>query len=231
MIHPEFGVYCQADLDMGDSGNRSGAMGVYLAESGKNQEYTLLLKNCERWLHTPQGYVRGGIWNDPLDYSRDQASRLMLFYSYSIEGQKLLREYYSGVLKRSGCHQNGDLIGIGELFFLLRVKRIETVLDYILFPFIYLVLCIGDIRFVIDYFICNYNQKARWDMATLCVPDLVHALGKRPTPLLWIARKLFTSKSSTVEMDMKANHSPEKNGCIELIEATTFFFKRLRGEL
>lgn len=231
MIHPQLGVYCQADGDLGDSGNRNGAMLVYFAESGKNAEYMTLLKNCVNNLKTPNGYIRGGEWNQPSDYSRDQASLLMLGVSYANAGKLLVSEYYKGLWGRSCTHQNGDAIGIGEIGAVIRYFELTTLLRTISFPFLYLCLCVLDLRFIVDYFLMTKIEARRWDMATLVVPNLVHAINCRPTPLIWLARKLYVSKNSTVEADMMRNHSLEKNGCVELQDATKFFFQRIRGEV
>lgn len=219
MIHPEYGVICQANLDMGDAPHRTGIFLLSLAERQLYVAYEAIYRAAIKCFKTPKGYIRGGAYCETEDFSRDQASRLFLGFSYCIEGERFAKEYYSHVLKHSFVHPNGDLIGIGEIIFLIRLYK-----KWYLYP----LLLILDLKFFIDFLIMKFSKKARWDYASLCVPDLIHGERNYPTPWIYLAQKLYASKYSTVEGDMLFNHSIDKNGAVEIQLATTYFFNRFR---
>jgi hypothetical protein len=221
VIHDIYGILCQdKDQDLGDGPHRNGLFQVYLAMTGKWQLYYEWSQKLVAACLTPQGWIRGGKWNDPRDFSRDQGSRLMLGFAMSqrVEDIAHAKAYYATCLKRSGTHPNGDLMAVGCWAFVIRL--------FGLWPF-YPLLLILDLRFVVDPFIMS-----KWDGASLVVPDYFYAEKRYWTPWVWLGKKIITRKASTAEADMIHNHTTtdKVNGCIELLEVTRYFFARLRGE-
>lgn len=206
------GLYVQADGDGGDCPHRTGIAMTYLAFNDRAKALELFM-SARAYLHTADGYIRHPVmWNQPWDFSRDQASRLMLgFAAVGCFGQRLVRQYYS---KNKLFHQNKDPWGIGELGFLIRVLNLW---------YLYPILIVLDLRFIIDIF-----TRKKWDGASLFIPDIFYAGKVMNTPTrdlaAFIIRKMYKEK---ITAELMNNHSLEKNGCVELQP----MFKWFMGEI
>lgn len=217
-----YGLYVQHDFETGDSAHRTGL--AYAIKGLFKEDTTQLGRAIElklEWVE-PGIYVRHPVgrqsWHsDPQTLSRDQVSRLVL--GFAVNGKKKhLRNWLRQMIKRKGFHQNNkhhetgawkmpDIAAPGE------VRNLIRGLDaWYLYP----ALLVLDSLFLPDLLL-----RSKWDGGSLIVPDIKYAVSKYPTPAAYLANALL--KRTSVYEEIQANHSKEKNGCVEL----QVLFKRL----
>lgn len=214
----KLGMYVQNDGDVGDATHRTGLVCALSALLGDydtaNAAKFAIWNNCEIsdgvYIRHPAGY--GPNWAcEPSNFSRDQASRVML--GMSVLGEKaVIKRWLWQMAKRGFLHQNNqnpvektwrprDIMAPGEW------RNVIRGLDL---WFLYPVLLLLDMTFITDLY-----TRSKWDGGSLVLPDLIYATKKYPTPFSLLVRRL--AKKTTILEEIKNNHSAEKNGCVELI--------------
>src|SRR5579863_9572931 len=113
------GLYVETNGDGGDCPHRTGIMIAYKAFMKQDTAPTIAAVHLHLEVQ-PHTYIRYPVqWPSPADFSRDQASRLML--GFAAAGHKdLVKGYYLKLLKNGIKHPNGDYLGIGELNNIIR---------------------------------------------------------------------------------------------------------------
>lgn len=191
MYLDKYGLIVQADGDGGDSAQRTGFyyFGVLFAQECSANDCIndwVHFMACLKRLNTPEGFIRNPEkWNDPKDFSRDQHNPLVMAmgaycgYFDSILGPILLSH-----LKRFGKYQNKDWAGPVDWGIYVRAFSAWYLYPYLLFSDLFLIL--GSMVNIVKSFDRTYTDDApNWCMT------LVQAKHFMPTPLSWIARKLY----------------------------------------
>ncbi len=213
----KLGLYVQADGGNGDSAHRTGLAMAIEALTGNTLQAEHICEHVLRYLEVEPGFfVRHPAehyedWaGDPSNFSRDQASRLIL--GFAVLGKKdPIKRWLRQMAKRVFFHQNNmnpvekkkrprDIMAPGEWRNVIRGLGLWWA---------YPALLILDLFFIGDIY-----TRSKWDGASLYVPDLKFALKKYWTPAAWIANKLNDRTPWLAEA--LHNHSLEKNGCVEL---------------
>lgn len=213
----KYGLYVQANGSNGDSAHRTGlAMALesmvgnrFQADNAFRSAILHLEINPGIFIRHPADFP--GDWSAlPSNFSRDQASRLIL--GFAIMGKKEpIKRWLWQMTKRFFFHQNNmdpvkevkrprDIMAPGEWRNVIRGLKLWWA---------YPVLLILDLFFIGDVY-----TRSKWDGASLYVPDLKFALRRYWTPFAWIANKLNDKTPWLTEV--LNNHSIENNGCIEL---------------
>lgn len=212
------GLYVQQDLDCGDASHRTGSAVAILGLLGRKDQAQELLAKIVRHMEVDMSgiYIRhpGGYlptWTDnPKAFSRDQASRIIL--AYAVMGYKSgIHRWLKTMKVRGFRHQNdidpttnekkfADIMGPGEFRNLIRGLNLW---------YLYPTLILLDFLFLGDIYL-----RSKWDGGSLYVPDIFYACKKYPTPFAFLA-KYITKKDNSLN-EILHNHSPEKNGCVEL---------------
>jgi hypothetical protein len=214
-----YGLVVQSDGDGGDCPCRCGVViGYRVLENHDPAIADEILGATQKYLRDADGryfrYPNTKQWiSDPKEFSRDQASRLML--GYGIAGRKdLVKEYYLKVLKNYLRHPNKDIIGPGEIIAIIR-----TLSAWYLYP----LLLILDLKFLGD--IINYKWQP-WDIDNLFIMDLYYAQKKMWTPSAWLAAKLYDKDAAA----KRVSHNLldiSINPCVEAGAANLWFLKRM----
>lgn len=192
------GLYVQADGDGGDSAHRTGLMAGLTKLTGYNG--SLIIGTILAYLEVGPGiYIRHPSYNDPSDFSRDQASRIIFGYAVC-RYKKSIRRWLKAMARRWFFHQNGDIMAPGEWRNVIRGLELWWA---------YPLLLILDLFFIGDVYL-----RKPWDGVSLYVPDLKFALKKYWTPSAWLANKL-NNRTPWLEEALN-NHAAENNGCVEL---------------
>jgi hypothetical protein len=210
----KYGLYVETNGDGGDCPNRTGIMIAYGALTNSINPRNIIDSVEHNLTTAPNVYFRYPIqWNQPSDFSRDQASRLML--GFGIAGQKdLVKGYYKLLLKNGLKHPNGDYIGIGEFNNLIR-----TFNCWYLYPLLVLL----DVKFLGDMIARHQNP---WGYDALICEDLYWTKKKLWTPTGWIARMFY--KTTDAKQQIYDNLiDPETNGCIEAGDALQDIFSKM----
>lgn len=215
----KYGLYVQANGGNGDSAHRTGlAIGISElldmpsdeTDRAKNAIAVLLERAPGIYIRHPSDYE--GDWSDdPSNFSRDQASRIIFAFAV-IGNTSAIKRWLKAMAKRGFFHQNNvdpttnekkipDIMGPGELRNVIRGLNL-----FYLYPLL---------MFLDALFIADIYTRKPWDGASLYVPDLKFALKKYWTPTAWLANKLNNKTNWLAEAIN--NHSAEENGCIELI--------------
>lgn len=213
----KYGLYVQANGGNGDSAHRSGLAAALHGLLGEKDKAKKIIQSIKTHLEISSGtYIRHpadypGDWSEePNNFSRDQASRVILAYAVNGEKQGIKRWLWA-MAKRGFFHQNyrnpvektfrpPDIMAPGEW------RNIIRGLDL---WFLYPVLLILDLFFFGDI----YFRKP-WDGASLYVPDLKYALKKYWTPVAWCAN-IVNNKTPWLKEALD-NHAEVSNGCVEL---------------
>lgn len=212
------GLVVQEDGDGGDCPARCGVVLGYLPntmsiQSRSSQE--LVLATQRNLMLTKDVYFRYPIkYNQTNDFSRDQASRLML--GYGIVGAIVpVKGYYKLLVKNWMRHQNNDLLGLGEPGNIIRSLSLW---------YLYPLLLAFDIKFLWDVTLGVKLQP--WDYQNLYLMDLYYANKKYKTVWSWLASKLIdkTLAASQIYNNLK---DPKNNGCSEAYDANMFFLNNL----
>lgn len=206
----------QEDGDGGDCPNRTGTvLGAYAYMNFKS--VSLLLRATQVSLRDDQGrYIRyPTTWNDPKDFSRDQASRLML--GYFMAGALGHADNYYRSMNYRCAHPNGDLIGVGEI---VNIFRSHSLLAY---PF----LLILDVKYLWDVLVSW--RLNNWDADNLFVMDLFWAQKRMPTPFAWLAKKLYNKKLAKKRVAFNLNAPGAAPGlrCLEAYLANIYFLDNM----
>lgn len=215
----EFGLYVQADGSNGDSAHRTGLAMALEALNGNQTRAEEIYESALRYFEIAPGiFIRHPPENPkdwaglPSNFSRDQASRLIL--GFAILGKKdPIKRWLGQMARRFFFHQNNinpvsakrrprDIMAPGEW---------RNVIRGLSLWWAYPALLVLDLFFIGDIY-----TRSKWDGASLYVPDLKFALKKYSTPAAWLANKLNDRTPWLAEA--LHNHSPDKNGCIELQE-------------
>lgn len=209
------GLYVQADSGNGDSAHRSG-LAVALSVLLNKDSDTLVTAILTHLEVSPGVYIRHpadyeGDWSaDPINFSRDQASRLML--GFAVAGKKApIKRWFSKMLSRGLFHQNTinpvtknrripDIMAPGEFRTLIRGLDLW---------FLYPVLVLLDALFLVDIV-----TRSKWDGGSLFCVDIFYACKKYPTPFSFLSK--FIIKRNDTLKEILNNHALENNGCVEL---------------
>lgn len=228
-----YGLLVQADGDPGDSTHRTG---LYITlkklEAVFNRrgsgEAAYALTKLRAYCHLKDGiHIRhpqhpSNFWcHHPSNFSRDQASRVIL--AYAVMGEKeYIREWLWSMAKRFFTHQNykdpvknvmrpPDIMAPGEWRNIIRGLSLW---------FLYPLLLILDAVFILDLY-----MRAEWDGGSLILPDMFYADIKYPTPFSKLALYLALNHTKIKE-EILHNHDPVKsNGCEEVRDAFKDLFE------
>lgn len=209
------GLYVEENGDGGDCPHRTGIMIMYFAVHNLVDSLRVA-SNVFTYLRVmTNSYIRYPvIYNAPKDFSRDQASRLMLGlgatgYLQAVKG------YYNIVYSNKLRHPNDDLLGLEEIINLIRLFSL-----WYLYPLLILL----DMKYFVDVIVRKYNP---WGYDALFLPDLYYAVKvKYWTPTAWLASKIY--KLSDAEVQITANLlDPNTNGCKEAGNALISLFRGL----
>lgn len=213
----KFGLYVQADGSNGDSAHRTGLAMALEAMVGNKLQAEQICETALLYLEKSPGiFIRHppthpNDWAGlPSNFSRDQASRLILGFAI-LEKKDPIKRWLRQMAKRSFFHQNNmnpverkwrprDVMAPGEW---------RNVIRGLSWWWAYPALLILDLFFIGDIY-----TRSKWDGASLYVPDLKFALKKYWTPAAWLANRL--NDKTTWLAEALDNHSAEKNGCVEL---------------
>lgn len=215
----KLGMYVQKDGDVGDATHRTGLVcalaGLLGDHKMANDASFAIWSNCEIengiYIRHPKGYSPDWAAN-PSNFSRDQASRVML--GMAVLGKKsAIKRWLWQMAKRGFLHQNNqdpvkntwrprDIMAPGEW------RNVIRGLDL---WFLYPVLILLDLLFIPDLYL-----RSKWDGGSLVYPDIIYANRKYPTPFSLLAKKM--AHKTTIIGEILRNHSLEKNGCLELRE-------------
>jgi hypothetical protein len=211
----QLGLVVQTDGDAGDCPCRTGVYLAYQYDSGKMgfDFVSAIQKNLQV---APAIYVRDSVkWNDPKDFSRDQASRLMLGFFYA--GQSPLAwQYYKLAFKNWLRHQNGDIIGFTEWSNIIRGFD---------FWFLYPLLWFFDLGFI---FGVTLGVKLKpWDSDNLQIADLFFAQKKFNTLPAFIASLIYDKAAAKIRVQNNLSNANGNNGCLEALIANLYFLDRL----
>jgi len=200
----KYGLYVEANGDGGDCSHRCGI--VLCGQVMKNQDTVELTTAIATHLEvSPNEYVRYPTqYNQPNDFSRDQASRLMLGLGMAGKLEKV-KGYYKILFKNKLRHPNGDYIGTGEPGNIVRILSLW---------YLYPVLCFLDLKFFGDLISRKINP---WGYDALYLPDLQYATHKYPTiPAIltsMMVRDFFLEDvTSQISLNML---DPNNNPCVE----------------
>lgn len=207
------GLYVETDGDGGDCPNRTGIMLCHASFNGMLVEP--IVHAIDDHLHVGNDqYIRYPVkWNDPKDFSRDQASQLMLGFLTSTYGM-YAKAYYKICLKNFGRHPNGDLVAPGEVANIIRGLK-----AWYLYP----LLLILDLKFLGDLIARKYSP---WGYDALLLPSLYFASRKYRTPGGFLARLLY-KRSDAMQQIYNNLINPATNGCVEAGAALQEMFKAL----
>jgi len=206
------GLICQTNGDRGDTPCR---MGPVIA-----QQFTQFVMSDQDFIGAAQKHlqVSPGVyirdpdkWNQPSDFSRDQASRLML--GFFIAGQiDLAKAFYKLALKNWCRHQNGDIIGFTEWANIIRGFKMW---------YLYPLLWFFDLGFI---FGTTIGVKLKpWDSDNLQVIDLYLAQKKYNTLPAYFASLLYDKAAAKARLQANLSNDNGNNGCIEALNANLYF--------
>jgi len=215
----KYGLYVQSDGDAGDCPHRCGIVLAYFGFLEDKINATNLVINVSKVLEIrPDVYIRDpDKWNNPLDFSRDQASRLML--GIGVCGHlDMVKGYYTKVWANGCRHQNGDYLGTGEPGTLIRLFDL-----WFLWP----LLVILDIKFLGDLVARLINP---WGYDALFLPDLLLAQRRLATPFSWLATRIYTKfYFDDAKAEITSNLiDPQNNPCVEAGNALIMMLQLLR---
>jgi len=209
----QFGLIVETNGDGGDCPCRCG---VVIAHRSQTSDPTSLVKATQFKLMPSNGvyYRYPTTYNQTNDFSRDQASRLMLGYGFAGFGS-YVSEYYTKLTKNWFRHQNGDFMGTGEPGNIIRSTK-----SWYLYPLLLLL----DVKFLVD--IIAYKWQG-WDYDNLFIADLYFAKIRYPTPFAFIARKLYNKGLAAERVTKNLDSVNGNNGCAEALEANLWFLTQM----
>lgn len=158
-----------------------------VAEYGRNIQ--LLHPTPTTWVRHPEQ------WNDPNDCSRDQLTPNIILFGF-LGMKTLLNDAFRSIVLR-GRFPNGDLISPEHFGWFVRswyaINPFEP-LKMVLFPLAFLCLLLGDLFMLLNSIIRIVKNKLNnddvGDDLNHCA-SLIQAKFSCPTPISWLARKLF----------------------------------------
>ena len=199
MYHDENGLIVQRDMDGGDSAGREGdywfakalidprsdLMFVTNKELTFSEVLTLLQVSPGVFVRNPRHNPTtppDKSWNDPTDFSRDQATPLIIAMGANKE-YKVLRSMLWQQIKRFTLFQNKDLAGPQDWGHYIRAFN-----AWYLYP----ILLVGDIfmltNSVIRCIVGNDENTSDDINHTISLLQAQHSL---PTPISWLSRKIY----------------------------------------
>ena len=212
------GLVVQDNGDGGDSTCRTGVCMAQAAASNdiaKANAFANAVAKIDEVQHNV--YVRYAptpAYNVPSDFSRDQASRLMIGFGLAGRLDKV-RGYYKKVVMNWLRHPNGDFLGLEEIS-----NNIRMLGSWWLYP----LLLVLDLALVFDVTSGIYNQP--WDYENLYMSNLWLANHKYWTPAAWLAKKLLNK--TTAQQQLFGNLAdPKINTCMEAYNADLWFLNNL----
>lgn len=181
------GLIVQRDLDGGDTTGREGDYWFYEGLEGGKFVH-LRSKSFEEVLQLlqvkPGVFIRNPInYNDPKDFSRDQTVPLILAMGERNK-HDLLKLLLKKQLKNWFRYQNGDLGLIGDAGYYIRALKAW---------YAYPLLLIGDFQILINSIIrviAGFNRDNVSDDINHTL-ILLQAKNHYPTPISWLARKIY----------------------------------------
>lgn len=207
--------------DNGDGGDCTCRTGVCMAQAaasgdmGKANAFADAVAKIDEV--QPNVYVRYAptpAYNIPSDFSRDQASRLMIGLGLAGRLDKV-RGYYKKVVKNWLRHPNRDFIGLEEIS--ANIRNLNKWWLYLLLPIL-------DLALIYDVTSGMYNQP--WDYQNLYISNLWLANHKYWTPVAWLANKLLNK--TTAQQQLFGNlAAPTVNTCMEAYNADLWFLNNL----
>jgi len=228
MISP-LDLYVETNGDGGDCPNRCGIMLCYFGFTDNLPNQDLLVGSVLKNLMVSTNvYIRYPIeWNKTSDFSRDQASRLMLGFGVT-KRSELVKGYYKLLVKNWFRHQNGDFIGTGEPGNIIRGLNLW---------WMYPLLLVFDLKFLFDLYFRSHTVTLSpfkvtsgivWGYEGLYLPDLLYANKKYWTPWASLAKKMLNQVSVTKGIETYYL-DPTTNGCIEAGNAMNSMLSMLKG--
>lgn len=212
------GLVVQDSGDGGDTPCRTGLVIAYWAANSHAPSQNNFINSTQKWLRVkPNVYVRypfNPSYDISSDFSRDQASRLML--GYGIAGRvDLVKGYYKLLLQNDCKHPNGDLIGSGEPILLIRALSL-----WYLWPLLWIM----DIKFLYDVL---FGIKSATDYANLFIGDLWFAKNKYWTVWAWLAAKLCNKTLALSQLQANLANGNPATSCKEAYIANVWFLNNL----
>jgi len=211
----QYGLVVQEYSDGGDCPNRTGTclgyFGAVKHDPSAQNFVSAVTKNLMPYTNVYWRYPTK--YNDIKDFSRDQASQLML--GLGMAGRSdLVAGYYQLLGHNNLRHQNGDFIGTGEPGNIIRCLG---------WSWLYPLLLIFDIKFLYDVLIGWRVQP--WDYDNLFVMSLWFAKKKFWTPWAWLAAKLYNKDLAAARI--RNNLGDPVNGCKEACTSNLWFIANL----
>lgn len=216
----QYGLIVQENGDGGDCPCRSGiVLACHTAMNGRTSLVMLFAKIIITNLKLPGGqWVRYPVtYAVPSDFSRDQASRLMLGLGYAGYAAQI-EEYYAKLIRNWLRHPNGDFLGIGEVSNFIRLSNLWTCWPLLAFL---------DLNFLWSVLVAWRLNP--WDADNLFIADLWLAQQRLGTPYSWLARQLYDKNKALARLT-KNLADPEALPdlrCREAYEANCWFLRHL----
>jgi len=213
------GLVVQDNGDGGDSTCRTGVCMAQAAASGDMAKANAFADAVAKIDEVqPNVYVRyapNPSYNIPSDFSRDQASRLMIGLGLAGRAEKV-KAYYKKVCLNLFRHPNKDFLGLEEIS-----NNIRTLKKWYCYPFLWVL----DLALVFDVSVGMWNQA--WDYQNLYISNLWLANHKYWTLPAWIAKKILNKTVAQQQLANNLNGSDPGLSCKEAYQADLWFLNNL----
>lgn len=208
------GLIVQENGDGGDCPCRCGV--VIGAQIGQGNAISMLANIALKFLQKAPGvFIRHPVtYTDTKNFSRDQASRLMLGLGLAKLSDPLI-DYYWHLITNYLRHPNGDLLGLSEVSAFIRIFDV-----WIFYP----LLLILDIQFFVNIISWRWQP---WDTDNLFIMDLWYANKKMITPWSYLAAKLYDKKSAKTRIEANLNSGDPGLTCKEAFDANIWFLEQM----
>lgn len=187
MYLDEKGLIVQRDGDGGDTLQREGFWyeGMFLNPNYPPDPKMALYKNALAILQTPNGFIRNwNQWTDPKDCSRDQLQSNVRACGYNPSLKDTVRFILKSVVKNFSRFPNGDIAFVNDY------GRFIRALDaWYLWP----LLLVCDTPLIVNSIIRCIKGRNYDDVGDDVnhIGDLAQCQYNLPTPVSWIARKIY----------------------------------------
>lgn len=178
------GLIVQENGDGGDTAGREGDFWFAVANRKDTHRQISFDQVITLLQVSPGVFVRNPVhYNDPKDFSRDQTMPLILAMG-EMGYYANLRRLFWNQFKNFGRYPNGDIAGPEDLGYYIRAFQIWQ---------LYPVLIVGDLQMFVNTLIRLYKGRDTNDVSD----DINHTLSLLqaqyvlPTPISWLARKLY----------------------------------------
>lgn len=184
----QYGLIIQTNGDGGDSGARTGLyyfLYALLTNAGiaTRSNLALAINNVTASSHPLMLFRNPVNYNDPKDFSRDQTNPLIMAMGV-LDLQYLMKDWWSGLIKRYGFYQNKDFAGPHDWGMYFRARRLHVAYPFLLFSDLFLVLG-SIIRCIKGRDPNDVGDDINHTMM------LIQAMHSMPTPVSWLARKIY----------------------------------------